>query len=164
MPDPKAADKKANANANTPAEEKPADAETPAAEPAKGAEAQAGPTPETSRPPAAEVKPVESASGDPNELPPFRPPGPRSLDGRLKPEEAEARETAEQIQREKVAAPERYTVNHELVGPWHKGRVLFAGEIHEHLSGRAHRIEDEAERNECINRLVSLGAIVPYHK
>lgn len=97
------------------------------------------------------------------DLPPFAPPSQEAMQ-KMKPGAEEAKETAEKIQREKVAAPERYKVNHELVGPWRKDQVLTAKEIHDHLAGRAHGVDDEAERNEHVNRLVSLGAIVPHHE
>lgn len=100
--------------------------------------------------------------GPGKELPPFAPPSQETLNERINPEGAEAKETAEKIAREKLPDPKGFTVNHDVVGPWTKGQRISIGEVKAHLGGREHHITDQDVMEHHVNRLVSLGALVPH--
>jgi hypothetical protein len=96
------------------------------------------------------------------ELPPFTPPTQKHIDENLKPEDAEAKDLAEKVLRQKVSPPVGFTVNHDGVGPWTKGQRLSVQQVRAQLGGQSHRITDEDEQDACIQRLIELNALVPH--
>jgi hypothetical protein len=97
---------------------------------------------------------------------PFAPPSPDALET---PEQKEARETAEKVVAGKLV-PVGYTVAHERVGShgnmhdgtpglaaWVKDRRLSAKEVRDHFQG-------DPDADALIERLVSLGALVPFYE
>jgi hypothetical protein len=106
---------------------------------------------------------------NPDNIQPFAPPPAAEIEDAVRPELPEARDLAEKILRGKAPEPVGYTVAHDRVGShgnhgeeagegaWTRGRRLSAKAVRDHFRGAP-------EADALIQRLVSIGALVPFYE